>query len=104
MAEVDIQTVRKIAALARLALREEEAVVLAQQFARTLEHFRALSALDVSAVEAPLAGGRTEAGGDGGLQREDRPGPCLPPDEILANAPARVGDFYSVPKTIGAEE
>src|SRR5262245_16765183 len=101
MANPDVDTVTKIAALARLDLRGDEATKLAAQFARTLQHFEALAKLDVSGVE-PMVGGRKAAAGE--HLRSDEPWPPLKPDEALHNAPARVGDFYSVPKTIGAEE
>jgi aspartyl-tRNA(Asn)/glutamyl-tRNA(Gln) amidotransferase subunit C len=32
--------------------------------------------------------------------REDVPGKCLTPDEALANAPARDGNFFAVPKVL----
>jgi aspartyl-tRNA(Asn)/glutamyl-tRNA(Gln) amidotransferase subunit C len=32
--------------------------------------------------------------------REDTPAPSLPVDEVLANAPARQGDFYRVPAVL----
>jgi len=34
------------------------------------------------------------------VMREDEPRPCLPPQEMLANAPDRSGDFFRVPRII----
>jgi len=34
------------------------------------------------------------------VMRDDATRPCLPPDEALANAPERSGQFFRVPKII----
>jgi aspartyl-tRNA(Asn)/glutamyl-tRNA(Gln) amidotransferase subunit C len=91
-------TVRRIAALARLSIDEEEVRALGADFARILAHFESLAALDVEGVE-PTAGATDVAD----VLRKDRPRPSLPPDAVLANAPERVDDFYSVPKTVGGD-
>ncbi len=93
----DEDLVRRTAALARLSITDEEAARLAPQFARILEHFQVLSAADLGDAEdegaAPLRD----------VLRRDEPRPCLSQDEALANAPARDGEFYAVPKTVGGE-
>jgi aspartyl-tRNA(Asn)/glutamyl-tRNA(Gln) amidotransferase subunit C len=99
MPESDLETVYKVAQLARLDIHETEARSLAAQFARTLEHFRVLAGLDVDGVE-PMTGGSQKTD----VQRDDVPVPPLPIEKILFNAPARVDGFYSVPKTVGGEE
>jgi aspartyl-tRNA(Asn)/glutamyl-tRNA(Gln) amidotransferase subunit C len=99
MSESQIDTVRAIAALARLDIEEHEAEELARQFARTLESFETLRKLDVDGVE-PMIG----APGGANVLREDRAEPSFPPDRMLQNAPARVDDFYRVPKTVGGDE
>jgi aspartyl-tRNA(Asn)/glutamyl-tRNA(Gln) amidotransferase subunit C len=91
-------TVRRIAALARLSIDDEEVRALGADFARILEHFESLSGLDLEGVE-PTAGATDVAD----VLRKDRARPSLPPDAALANAPERIGDFYSVPKTIGGD-
>ena len=93
------ETVRAIAALARLDIGDEEAHRFGAQFARILEHFQVLSKLDVEGVP-PMIG----AGSSSNVLRDDAPEPSLAPERMLANAPARVGDFYRVPKTVGGEE
>ena len=99
MSSVDLETVRQVASLARLALSEAEARALAGQFARTLEHFQVLERLDVEGVEAECG-----AVGLSDVTRADVARPSLPVESLLANAPERVDDFYSVPKTVGGEE
>lgn len=95
------QRVRAIAALARLDIQPEEGAALGAQFDRTLEQFQVLSKLDVDGVE-PLVGAGFGTGSN--VLRDDVPEPSFAPERILANAPARVDDFYRVPKTVGAEE
>lgn len=91
--------VRQIAALARLDLSPAEVIAFEQQFERTLAHFKVLEGLSVEGVE-PMLGGSNGAS----VLRDDTPTPSLAPDRILANAPARVDDFYRVPKTVGGDE
>jgi aspartyl-tRNA(Asn)/glutamyl-tRNA(Gln) amidotransferase subunit C len=99
MPHSDLDTVYKVAELARLDIHEEEARALAAQFARTLEQFQVLARLDVEGVEPMLGGSRLSD-----VQREDSPVPSLELERIFANAPARVEGFYSVPKTVGGDE
>ena len=99
MPDSDLDTVYKVAELARLDIHEAEARALASQFARTLEHFKELSRLDVEGVE-PMTGGIRHSN----VPRDDVPVPSLDLARILANAPKRVDGFYSVPKTVGGDE
>jgi len=77
-------TVRRVAALARLELTAEETRRLGGDLAHILSAFRALEQAQVEGV-APLAA-PGESGGPGGL-REDRLEPGLARDELLARAP-----------------
>jgi aspartyl-tRNA(Asn)/glutamyl-tRNA(Gln) amidotransferase subunit C len=99
MSESPSQVVRRIASLARLEVREDEAQALATQFERILGQFQVLAALDVSGVEEGASPIRPAE-----QRRADLPRPSLPVEQALANAPARVEDFYRVPKTVGGEE
>jgi aspartyl-tRNA(Asn)/glutamyl-tRNA(Gln) amidotransferase subunit C len=36
--------------------------------------------------------------------RDDAPGPALPLDKVLANAPDTDGPFFKVPKVLGGDE
>ncbi|MEO6708903.1 MAG: Asp-tRNA(Asn)/Glu-tRNA(Gln) amidotransferase subunit GatC [Planctomycetota bacterium] len=87
-----------IARLARLAIDPAHSRELAAQFARILEEFKALSTLDVEGVE-PM----TRPTDSTDVLRDDRERPSLTVEDALANAPARVENFFSVPKTIGGE-
>ena len=92
------ETVLQVAALARLELDAAEAAALAPQLDAILLQFQALTQLDLTDVE-PMV---TAAAGENVL-RDDSAQPSLPVDAVLANAPARVEDFYRVPKTVGGE-
>ena len=89
--------VRRIAALARLTLTAEEEARFAVQLGAILEHVESLRALDVEGV--PPMTHALAAEGPAPL-REDALLPCLPPEEALANAPAREGTFFKVPRII----
>ena len=99
MSEPEIETVRRMAALARLDIGDEEARLLARQFERTLQHFQVLAQVDVAGAEQMTGAAR---GHD--VQRADEPRAPLAVDAALANAPDRSEDYYRVPKTVGGEE
>ncbi|HYI42779.1 MAG TPA: Asp-tRNA(Asn)/Glu-tRNA(Gln) amidotransferase subunit GatC [Sphingomicrobium sp.] len=92
---VDETTVRRVAKLARIAVRDEEVPHLAGELNAILAFVEELSALDVSGVppmtsvtpmKIPMREDKVTAGGE--------------PEKVLANAPAREGDFYVVPKVV----
>jgi aspartyl-tRNA(Asn)/glutamyl-tRNA(Gln) amidotransferase subunit C len=99
-----LETVDRVAALARLELPPGDRPELARQFERILAAFRSLSELDVEGVE-PMTS-PIEASD---VLREDRPrefgdeGAVEGSERLLGNAPARQGDFFAVPKTVGGE-
>ena len=92
---LDHATVRRIAALARIRVEDEEVDHLCQELYGILGWIEQLQEVDVSGVE-PLAGAanmaapmRADVVTDGGY-----------PDKVLSNAPERIGDFYVVPKVV----
>ncbi len=90
------EEVRRIAALARLRLSPEEEIRLAGELSAILDYVRQLEELDVSGIEPmthALAAAETPF-------REDAVLGCLSPEEALANAPARAGNFFQVPRII----
>jgi aspartyl-tRNA(Asn)/glutamyl-tRNA(Gln) amidotransferase subunit C len=94
----DVDLVRRTAALARLDLPSAELPAIAGEFARILEAFRSLQAVDVGGVE-PLA----HATAQGDVTRADRVRPSLERERALANAPAQLDGFFRVPKTVRSE-
>ena len=89
------EDVEHVARLARLALTPEELERMRTQLNAILVHIDALKAVDTDGIEptshaVPLVN----------VMRDDEPGPCLPRDEALANAPERAGEFFRVPRII----
>ena len=85
------EEVLHIALLARLGLTDTEVNKLSKQLSNILENFEALQQVDTSGIpptaqSIPLRN----------VVSEDKVIPCLPQDQILANAPRRDGDFFRV--------
>jgi aspartyl-tRNA(Asn)/glutamyl-tRNA(Gln) amidotransferase subunit C len=88
--------VAHVAALARLALSDDELDRYTSQLQAVLEHAEDLTAFDLEGAEAtahPFAGVN--------VLRDDVIEPCLDRDEVLAQAPAVEDDRFSVPRIIG---
>jgi aspartyl-tRNA(Asn)/glutamyl-tRNA(Gln) amidotransferase subunit C len=94
---LSLDEVRRIARLARLRLSAEEEQALAGQLSAILDHVAQLGELDVSGVE-PMT--HALAAGEAAPLREDALLPGLSPEEALANAPARQGTCFKVPRII----
>ena len=85
--------------LARLELSEEEKSVFQPQLENIVGYVEKISEVDVSGVE-PMMHGRTLVN----VFREDVERPSMDRAEALANAPAKVGDEFLLPKIVeGAE-
>ena len=94
---LSLDEVRRVARLARLRLSPEEEVAFAGQLSAILDHVAQLGELDVSQVE-PMT--HALAAEDAAPLRADEPLPCLSPAQALANAPAREGTCFKVPRII----
>lgn len=94
---LSLDEVRRIARLARLRLSPEEESAFAGQLSAILDHVAQLGELDVSGVE-PMT--HALAAGDAAPLRDDVLLPGLTPAEALANAPAREGSCFKVPRII----
>jgi len=86
------EEVLHVARLARLELSDEELDRLGPQLNAILEAVGKVSELDLADVE-PTAHPLELVN----VWAEDEPRPCLSPDEALANAPDREGNFFRVP-------
>lgn len=93
--KLSAEQVRHVASLARLALTPEEEQRYQHQLSAILEAMEQLRALDTEAVE-PTSHATLAAG----LLREDEVRPTLSAEQALANAPARAGDHFAVPKIL----
>lgn len=101
--------VRRVASLARLELSADEEVTFTGRLGAILEAFETLAAVDVTGAGS---GSGNDAGGaviptahpfeavDRSAQRDDVIQPSLPPAKSLANAPAKVGTSFAVPKIL----
>ena len=93
---IDADLVRHIGVLSRMRLSEEQIRTLSRELAGILGYFDKLQELDTEHVE-PMA----HAVEIHNVLAEDAPSRSLSPGQALANAPARDGDLFRVPKVIG---
>ena len=92
---VSVEDVQYIARLAKLRLGEQELPQITQQLNKILEYMDQLNELDTEDVP-PLAHPLQMEN----VFREDVRQPSLKPEEALANAPRRKGNYFSVPKVV----
>jgi aspartyl-tRNA(Asn)/glutamyl-tRNA(Gln) amidotransferase subunit C len=93
---IDRETVRKIAALARLEVPASEEERFVRELGAILTYVEQLQALDVSGIEPTsqvTEGAPPEA-------REDEDRPCDVREEALEGAPDRDGDYFRVPRVV----
>ena len=93
--KITMEMVEHVAKLARLEYSDAEKELLTKQLDAILTYVDKLGELDTKGVEPtshvlPIKN----------VFKDDTPRPSLTPDEALANAPDRSGDFYRVPKII----
>ena len=92
---IDITTVSKIAHLARLKVPDEEKQQVAGELNKILDWVAMLDEVDVSKVE-PLTSVNDQA-----LRwRDDVVSDGDKLSDVLANAPAKTADFFTVPKVV----
>jgi aspartyl-tRNA(Asn)/glutamyl-tRNA(Gln) amidotransferase subunit C len=90
--------VEHVAYLARLRLTPDELDRLEGQLNHILDQYAKLSELDTSAIPPTAQTIELE-----NILREDAATPSLPLEAVLANAPAREGDFVIVPPILGGD-
>lgn len=93
--KITVNIVENVANLARLEFSGEETQRIATELDGILNYVDKLSELDTTSVEPtshvlPIKN----------VFRQDNAVPSLSPDDALANAPDRSGDFYRVPKIL----
>ncbi|MCD4824790.1 MAG: Asp-tRNA(Asn)/Glu-tRNA(Gln) amidotransferase subunit GatC [Phycisphaerae bacterium] len=94
--KIDANLVRHIGKLSRIELTDAEVDALGCQMADILEYFDKLQELDTQNVE-PMA----HAVELSNVLADDVQRDSLTAEQALANAPAREGDFFKVPKVLG---
>jgi aspartyl-tRNA(Asn)/glutamyl-tRNA(Gln) amidotransferase subunit C len=93
--KISLEQVRHVARLARLELDPAEEQSLQANLSEILSYIDQLNQLDTSIVP-PTA----QVGEAGTPMRDDVVTNRPAPDQMLANAPAREGHFFKVPKII----
>jgi aspartyl-tRNA(Asn)/glutamyl-tRNA(Gln) amidotransferase subunit C len=93
---IDVTTVRKIAALARLRVETSEEERMARELAAILTYVEQLQALDLEGIDPTSQ--VTE--GEPPALRPDEARPCEVRDDALAAAPDRDGDYFRVPQVV----
>ncbi|OKL39299.1 Asp-tRNA(Asn)/Glu-tRNA(Gln) amidotransferase subunit GatC [Pontibacter flavimaris] len=91
----DIQTIRKIAHLARLEFNEEKEQEVLQDLNKILNWVDQLRQLDTEHV-APLIHMSEEVN----VLREDEPRNTITHEQALRNAPKKDSDYFRVPKVL----
>lgn len=92
---IDIQTARRVAKLARIAVPEDELPALAQEFSAMLGFIEQLNEVDVDGIE-PM----TSVTPQRLKRREDVVTDGNQAKAILANAPDAREGFFAVPKVV----
>ncbi|HZC05996.1 MAG TPA: Asp-tRNA(Asn)/Glu-tRNA(Gln) amidotransferase subunit GatC [Ktedonobacterales bacterium] len=95
---IDRETVDHVARLARLALNEDERAHLREQLSAILEHINVIGEADTSQVSAsanilPMTN----------VMAPDASRPSCPPEQLLANAPAREDGYFRVRAVLDEE-
>lgn len=93
---VDKETVKNVANLAKLKLKEEEIEIFSKQFNDILSFIDKLNELNVENVEPFYEIEIQER-----VDREDIPKESLSNEEALKNAPESEGGFFVVPRVVG---
>ena len=94
--KIDNELIRHIALLARIEMTDEQADALGRQFVEIVAYMDKLGELDTDGIE-PMAHALDVCN----VLAADVAGESLSAEQALANAPARDGDFFKVPKVIG---
>lgn len=92
---LDPATVRRIATLARIRVEDNQIEALRDELNGILGWIEQLNEVNVDGIE-PLAGASAMAL----KMREDVVTDGNRTDQILSNAPERIGDFFAVPKVV----
>ena len=92
MAGISRDEVLHVARLARLELTDDEVARFQEQLSAILEAVSKVAELDLADVPPTAHPLELE-----NAWAEDEPRPCLPLDDVFANAPDREGDYFKVP-------
>lgn len=92
--QINDELIEYLEGLSRLSLSDEERSEITAQLQEFMAYIDMLGELEASSVPS------TRVENARAFLRADKVKPSMPADEILANAPKRQGDYFSVPKAI----
>ncbi|RLF15355.1 MAG: Asp-tRNA(Asn)/Glu-tRNA(Gln) amidotransferase GatCAB subunit C [Thermoprotei archaeon] len=95
MAEINEETIKHLAWLARLKLSEDEIKEYVGQLSKILDYFKILDEAPTENVE-PLFHVLDLVN----VMRDDEPGETLSVDEALSNAPLKEGNYIEAPRMV----
>ncbi len=98
MSRIEPAALAHVAALARLALGEDEIASMTRDLEQMLEYVASLDRLDTRDVPPTLHGFELAT-----PLRPDQPVEPLDPELVVANAPEREGTAFLVPKVLEEE-
>ena len=92
---IDKKTIEHIAKLARLQVNEADAKMYSEQLSKALGYFEQISKVDASGVEPMVTPAEIQA-----FWRADEVRRDGTPEEMTANAPAKLGNLFQVPPVV----
>lgn len=92
---IDKATIERIAKLAKLHISDQEAQEFSEQLSKALGYFDQISKVDTKGVEPLISPTQIE-----GFWREDAAVKELSTEEMMANAPEKVGSLFKVPPVV----
>jgi aspartyl-tRNA(Asn)/glutamyl-tRNA(Gln) amidotransferase subunit C len=92
---IDRKTIEHIAHLSRLEISESQAQELSEQMTKILGYFEQISKVDTKGVEPLVTPSEIES-----FWREDEVVKQNSSEEMVANAPERVGNLFKVPPVV----
>ncbi len=92
---IDRKTVEHIAKLARLEVSEKQVQEYSEQLSKILGYFEQISKIDTKNVEPLVTPSEIES-----FWREDSATKTNSAEEMLENAPERVGNLFKVPPVV----
>lgn len=92
---IDKKTIEHIANLAKLYITDEEAQQYGEQLSKVLGHFEQIAKVKTDGIEPLVTPTDMQA-----FWREDVAKVETSPEEIVANAPQRTGNLFTVPPVV----
>ena len=97
---IDEKTILHIAKLARLKIMPSEASHYGDQLAKVLNHFDQISKIDTTHIEPMISPLEAVYFSDSNM-REDVAQSNFTAEQILENAPDKMGNLFKVPPVVG---